>query len=899
MKKSFLLYTVSGLLFCSHSSLSYALNATSPTQPTLTTPSMSSSYSLISMPSNGKMKEPEKKSNETEEKPLPLRPTAKTSDTDISTQNNQTKPEAKVKSRRRGNISHAASAIDTTNTETLPKNPESEQPLSTHINSEKKVLMLPMLAKPESVRPLEGKMQQSDKSVLAKNEKSIFVNNGTTVTKHNVDIYDKFFAVSAIGKNSTINILGGKIDSNFVAINANDSGIVNATGITATAGSTALLTMNATINIKDSLLNVISERNAHGILFLELLDVPKEKHAPTKVELVNTKLFVPEGIGIYGNLASGEVNLKNSAIYADLLIKNEYNENKPAYITTLNAENSILEGRVRTSGENKTIFNLKDNTKWLLKPNKNTLNNDRDSSEYASFGVDEKSYSKLSALNVTDSNIVFAAPTEGLYQTLYIGNKAHDASTVYNAQGATKIYLNTTWNGNSPILQQETDRVLIAGNVSGTTIVHIDLFKKDKKIKDSVFAWEKDMASLPSGTHGVSVIQVYGQANEDSFKLAGGYMTMGGLPYKYVLAAYAPGKSHASQNLFAKNSNDFWDFRFQNAYVDKDEKVRALLPQVANYFVMPNALFSAGFTDVSNQNTLLDNMRTAAFGIEDNKQKNIKKNAIFASSYGEKITLSSERDPLQYGYGADVNYNAVQLGIVLAMLESKDISTHFGLLGTYGKLSFTPKDMKDSEKTTLNKWMITAYSGIQHNSGLYVNTLLSYGILKGNITTALVGNAAKLDGTEILNTSATIGHKLATGVKGLVFEPQVQVIYQNLISDVISDADGFEVNMNNPHQWLVRIGGRLTQTTTTTKEGDTISFYGKLNIIKTLDDDGTIQIGDTFHLDPTSSSIEGGVGINAYLSQNITLHGGVSYRQKLQKAGVSGTNFSGGIRYQF
>ncbi|WP_375660441.1 autotransporter outer membrane beta-barrel domain-containing protein, partial [Bartonella sp. CL74QHWL] len=78
---------------------------------------------------------------------------------------------------------------------------------------------------------------------------------------------------------------------------------------------------------------------------------------------------------------------------------------------------------------------------------------------------------------------------------------------------------------------------------------------------------------------------------------------------------------------------------------------------------------------------------------------------------------------------------------------------HFGFLGTYGKLSFTPKEMQDSEKTTLDKWSLTAYSSIQHSNGIYVNTLLSYGKLKGNITTALVGNAAKLDSTEMLNIS--------------------------------------------------------------------------------------------------------------------------------------------------
>uniref|UniRef100_UPI0035CF2FD1 autotransporter outer membrane beta-barrel domain-containing protein n=1 Tax=unclassified Bartonella TaxID=2645622 RepID=UPI0035CF2FD1 len=64
-------------------------------------------------------------------------------------------------------------------------------------------------------------------------------------------------------------------------------------------------------------------------------------------------------------------------------------------------------------------------------------------------------------------------------------------------------------------------------------------------------------------------------------------------------------------------------------------------------------------------------------------------------------------------------------------------------------------------------------------------------------------------------------------------------------------------------------------------------------------DDGTIRIGRDFDLDPMGPAIEGGVGINAQLSHNFSLHGDVSYQQKLRKTGISGASFSGGIRYQF
>ncbi|WP_019222116.1 autotransporter outer membrane beta-barrel domain-containing protein, partial [Bartonella senegalensis] len=306
-------------------------------------------------------------------------------------------------------------------------------------------------------------------------------------------------------------------------------------------------------------------------------------------------------------------------------------------------------------------------------------------------------------------------------------------------------------------------------------------------------------------------------------------------------------------------------------------------------------LFSAGIADINSQNTLLDNIRAALFEAKDHKKIN-KRGAIFLSSYGNKITLSSNRSPLHYGYGADIQYTAVQAGAALAAIENQNITANFGLLGIYGKLAFTPKGMAGADKSTLDKWSLAAYGNVQHNSGVYANALFSYGTLKGNITNALIGNTAELDGSSTLSASATIGHKLTTDTKGLLFEPQAQLVYQHLTFSTLSDVDGFNVDMGNPHQWLLRVGGRLTQTISSVEKGSTTSFYGKVNLMKAFGDNSTIQIGDAFHLDSMGASVEGGFGVNAQLSHNFALHADVTYQHKLQKAGISGLNFSGGIR---
>ncbi|MCZ2158915.1 autotransporter outer membrane beta-barrel domain-containing protein [Bartonella sp. 220] len=820
-----------------------------------------------------------------------------------------------AKSRRRQGASSSTGLVtgEKPSSPSMPPQARPEEPVLVQEAPKK-----PELAKPVSVQP----EKQPEKPVQGKDIQSVVVvKDNETVTLRDVNIYDKYFAVYVEGKNSVAQIRGGTVAAGFVALSTTEGGTIDASNIVATAETAGLVSSNGTIKLKDSTVYVTGLYKSDGIVLKDALSyvlenqdirdaeqdirnaeekadaASKEQNIANRITLENTKLFVENGIGIgvYGKYINNEINLKNSEIHADVLLKSE-----TAAPLLLTANHSLLEGRVRTSEESKIVFDFTNGSKWLLKASKNAINNDKEPTDYAQFGSDEKSFSNLSALKLTDSMIMFEKPTEGKYQTLFIGshpqreNENSNAPVVYSAKGSTALHLNSQWSSSSPIEEQKTDRVVIHGDVSGNTVVHVNLLKKEKKITESSSVRGEHMISLPLETHGISLIQVFGKADETSFKLAGDYMTREGLPYKYILTGYAPGTSHASQNLLGKNDRNFWDFRLQNAYLDKDKKVRALLPQVANYLVMPNALFSAGFADVNNQNVLLDNMGTAVFGTEKNK-----KNGIFLSSYGEKVTLFSNRAPLHYGYGADVNYTGLQLGVVLATLEGEDIRTHFGLLGTYGKLGFTPKDMEDSEKTTLDKWSLTAYSGIQHSNGLYVNALLSYGTLKGNITTALVGNAVKLDGTETLNISATVGQKITTGTKGLMFEPQAQFIYQNLIFDVLSDANGLEIDMGNPRQWLVRMGGRLTQTLTSEEEANTFSFYGKLNILKAFADGETIKIADTFYLDPTGTAIEGGIGVNATLSQNIALHGDISYRHKLQKAGVSGTNFSGGISYRF
>ncbi|WP_375696555.1 autotransporter outer membrane beta-barrel domain-containing protein [Bartonella sp. AP331QHHD] len=321
--------------------------------------------------------------------------------------------------------------------------------------------------------------------------------------------------------------------------------------------------------------------------------------------------------------------------------------------------------------------------------------------------------------------------------------------------------------------------------------------------------------------------------------------------------------------------------------LDGTAKSTTLTPQGESSLTMPIAMFAVGFSDVNNQNILLDNMQITMFEPKDHPER-----GVFLSSYGNKSTFSSKVQAKQDGIQADIRYAALQAGATLIALKDQNISSNFGLFGTYGKLSFTPKNKESFQKNMFDKWSLTAYGNIQHDSGIYASAFLSYGIFKENHATALIKHTSKVKNSKTLGAAATVGQKLSTSFEGVILEPQAQLVYQRLMLGSLSDKSSFsdddnsKIDISKPHQWLFRIGGRLTQN-----KGHALSFYGKLNMIKTF--------SENFSLAAMESLIEGGFGIQAHLSQNIELHSDISYQHKFKKAGISAINIAAGMRYHF
>ncbi|WP_208438160.1 autotransporter outer membrane beta-barrel domain-containing protein [Bartonella taylorii] len=652
--------------------------------------------------------------------------------------------------------------------------------------------------------------------------------------------------------------------------------------------------------IESSTVKMEGDRS-YGIYFdrvgQKFLPLWGKKHTNFPLEpvlLKKTNFEVPKSVAIYGNNSAGYVSIEEKAtLSGDLLLRSENNSR-----LLVGVDNSIIKGGARIDNSSHAHFNLAKGSVWFL-------TGSRHEHQQVSSSACSGSDSCISSIKLRDSAIkfVFSASGEYQYQTLFIGKGVDEVYWVDDAH----LYLNTYLNKGGALQDQKTDRVLIHGDVSGETMVHVH----------AVSGSPGGGTGVEGNNKGISIIQVSGKAEKDSFQLDGGYVALENSPYKYVLRAYGPGselgKASAAQRL-VEGGGEFWDFRLENGYIDPKPAlnlglrpefrpgrqhrpeigVKAVVPQVPTYLLLPNSIFHAGLMDISNQNKQLEALRTISSGMVGIRENP----ALYLRGYGGRYRYASDLSAREYGYGGDLNYNGVEAGVLLQTIESVDSTISFGVMGSYGKLSLQPQNVDQSQKSSFDKWTGTAYGSMQHGSGFYVDGLLSYGFLKGDVLTSARGKTAALRGSP-LSVSLTGGQTFATGYKGFVFDPQVQVVYQHLQFSKARDVDNFDIEMGKLEQWVARVGGRLVKIPREFEGMNSLAFYGKLYFSHGFGERQSVRFKDTFQLGGFGSSLEAGLGFNVRLSGNFALHADMIYQHKLTKAGFSGASFSGGVRYQF
>ncbi|MET3560524.1 outer membrane autotransporter protein [Bartonella japonica] len=604
-----------------------------------------------------------------------------------------------------------------------------------------------------------------------------------------------------------------------------------------------------------------------------------------------------------------------SRVSADLLLEVKNNS-----YAVIEANNSFLVGGARIDSNSYAELELSNKAQWTVTPRKNN-----------NLWNGKSTDSSISFMRLVDSSVFFKKPQDSRYQVLRIGRLNDSYSDhAYVAHGDARLHVNASFSTDNQVIQ--ADKVLIYGDVYGTTKVYV--VSIPKKLTNKV----KKSKGRQGRARGVSIIQVYGKATENSFKSPVPYITLKGSPYRYSLRAYGPGQAKNGRKDQVNGTEDFWDFRLEPDYIERvtssrssqnqvqrvssrrrtsrsaeghvhhnsimldsasslsqhEEVIMAVVPQVPTYLLLPNAFFHAGLMDVRNQNKQLEALRVTDTGMPEIYENP----ALFLRGYGGNYRYGSDLSTLEYGYGGNLDYNGVEAGLLLKTIEDSNIAMSFGVMGSYGKLSLQPRDVEQSQKSAFDKWTAAAYGTVQHDEGFYVDSLFSYGSFKGDVLTLARGKTATLKGKS-LSASLTSGKSIMTGHKGLVFDPQVQVMYQNLRFDKTSDVDGFDIDMGRLDKWIMRSGVRLTKTLDTSQEGRVVSFTGKMHFARGFGGSQSVHFEDAFQLGAFGSFLETGLGFNAQLSSKFAFHGDVTYQHQFGKAGFSGMSFSSSLRYRF
>ena len=477
-----------------------------------------------------------------------------------------------------------------------------------------------------------------------------------------------------------------------------------------------------------------------------------------------------------------------------------------------------------------------------------------------------------------------------------VGNVLSVGGAYGTGAAAGAIEMNTFLNSGGPLANQFTDRMLVFGAASGSTSVNVNAFG----------AGAYTTVATPSADHGISIIQVAGASSQSAFALAGGYVT-GGSPYQYKLYAFGPGSSNgaasASQSLVG-NAGSNWDYRLESVYVSPIGPIvpptppvgpvrPELAPQVPNYISIPTALFSAGLQNLDSLHRRLGEIRD-----EQRQGASSPDGDVFFRGFGSGLDYQTNRGFLDYGFDSKQDYAATQAGANVTVHDDPNGALRVGLAAVLGRLWMEPSAIDGSSSSAFDSETMMAIATYQSRAGWYADAILSAGMFSGNVSTALRGRVAGIDGSSF-GASLETGYPIQLGFYGLALEPQAQLVYQHLDFGQQFDSDSINVDLGRQNAWVVRGGARLTDSFRM-QDGSLVTPYLKANLLYGFGDGGDVTIGSVpFATGRLGTSLQVGLGATGSLAKNISVYGEVSWQNAVGGSGFRGWAGNGGLRYAF
>ncbi|VVE72387.1 Adhesin BmaC autotransporter [Pandoraea captiosa] len=601
--------------------------------------------------------------------------------------------------------------------------------------------------------------------------------------------------------------------------------------------------------------------------------------------LQDTTVTSDTGVALwaYGGIAN--VNLVNSTLSGGGGAINATTRSGLGATLNLDASNSTLTGRIYTDANSTSVVNLSNNSVWHVMGSSNVteLNN---ANSLIDFPV--------------TSQLTSAPTSQGSYRNVTIGNS-------YVGNNGT-VALNTYLNEGGALSNQYSDRLLIQGSASGTTLLQI------KPTSGST-----GKLTSPSGVitndEGISVVQVAGASTFNAFRLAGGYVVAPNSPYEYRLYAYGPGSAHGtaegSQNLVSTGTGH-WDYRLQSAYVEPEGPVdpeepgnpggeiddpvppdarRQVAPQVASYLSAPVAFLQAGLMDIDSLHRRLGEVR-------DDRElgRDRGPGEMFMRGYGGGFKYRSNQSFQAFGYDMSADYGAIQVGGNLFKHFTDDGTWRFGAAGSMGWLHYDPNAIDGPSSTRASTYRLYGYGTYQSQKGWYVDGIVSVGWFNGRTTTDARGDVAPMRGNSYA-ASIEGGYPLALPY-GMSLEPQLQFVGQHLGFDNVVDADGLAVNIGSQNQVTGRLGVRLTRAFDIST-GRVTPYFG-FDVVHAFVGGTNVQVSNAmFTSGKYGDAMLFSLGVNSTQGPSFSLYGRVSYQKSFGTGGARGVLVNAGAKYTF
>lgn len=505
--------------------------------------------------------------------------------------------------------------------------------------------------------------------------------------------------------------------------------------------------------------------------------------------------------------------------------------------------------------------------------------------------------SSVTSLAMNGGQIAFA-PRGDTHSTLSVANNF--------AGNGGLITMNVNVDAVGPVSGQATDRLLIGGDVTGTT--YLDIVPTGKGTST-----DRNGNAIIDPSEGILLVGVGGNAASDSFKLARP-LTVGG--FDYELLARNGSEIDPSRNPFPSGPLN-WEYSLVTPTctrdgctpvepeppvepkppVDPEPPVKPPVERPKLAEQVPSYLLTGAA--IQNYNSLFGGWRQREGNVADGSADASSGGYAFARYVGGQYDYSSNRSFQNYGFDAHWLMNAFQVGGGLFDWAGNRGTLRAGWALDHGTLRISPHAVDGDSSTRFTANGIGMWLNWQGDNGLWVDGVLTGRRFTGDVGTDTQGkDVARIHASSWV-ASVEVGKTFMAG--DWAIEPHTQLTRQQVSFRDFRDQDGLDVSLGSGTQTSARVGVLVRRAI-----DEKFIPYVRTDFTYTVSGTPTAtlssedwNVSNTFGTGRTGHSVLVAAGATSQLARNVQLYGEGNYQHQLGGYGVRGWSGNIGVRVSF